>query len=111
MSSPLTNTAKPVTVGVERDPDRKTERWLVTVGDNGTAITIGRFDGARAEIHAKSLARDIGFTLGHGIANVDIGGPALRVPIGGLDICECGCKYWENSRCVDCGDIFDGVPA
>jgi len=22
----------------------------------------------------------------------------------GLDRCACGCKYWRNDRCVDCGD-------
>jgi hypothetical protein len=21
----------------------------------------------------------------------------------GCDRCECGCKYWENDRCIDCG--------
>lgn len=21
----------------------------------------------------------------------------------GCDICACGCKYWENDRCIDCG--------
>ena len=21
----------------------------------------------------------------------------------GVDRCECGCKYWENDRCIDCG--------
>lgn len=21
----------------------------------------------------------------------------------GVDICHCGSKYWENDRCVDCG--------
>lgn len=21
----------------------------------------------------------------------------------GCDRCFCGCKYWENDRCVDCG--------
>ena len=21
----------------------------------------------------------------------------------GCDRCPCGCKYWENDRCVDCG--------
>lgn len=21
----------------------------------------------------------------------------------GVDRCECGCKYWENDRCHDCG--------
>lgn len=20
----------------------------------------------------------------------------------GLDLCICGCKYWENDRCIDC---------
>lgn len=21
----------------------------------------------------------------------------------GCDRCACGCKYWENDRCIDCG--------
>jgi hypothetical protein len=21
----------------------------------------------------------------------------------GCDRCFCGCKYWENDRCIDCG--------
>lgn len=21
----------------------------------------------------------------------------------GLDVCWCGCKYWELDRCIDCG--------
>lgn len=21
----------------------------------------------------------------------------------GYDFCFCGCKYWENDRCIDCG--------
>lgn len=21
----------------------------------------------------------------------------------GLDRCQCGCKYWEYDRCIDCG--------
>lgn len=21
----------------------------------------------------------------------------------GLDRCSCGCKYWEDDRCIDCG--------
>lgn len=34
----------------------------------------------------------------------------LRDPLGnvaaqeGVDVCDCGCKYWENDRCVDCGE-------
>jgi hypothetical protein len=26
-----------------------------------------------------------------------------RVRVEGCDRCYCGCKYWENDRCVDCG--------
>lgn len=26
-----------------------------------------------------------------------------RVRREGVDRCPCGCKYWENDRCVDCG--------
>jgi hypothetical protein len=25
----------------------------------------------------------------------------------GASRCECGCKYWENDRCVDCGTRHD----
>lgn len=28
-------------------------------------------------------------------------GNVLRVE--GVDRCYCGCKYWENDRCIDCG--------
>ena len=23
----------------------------------------------------------------------------------GCDRCECGCKYWEFDRCIDCGEM------
>lgn len=26
-----------------------------------------------------------------------------KVAQEGCDLCHCGCKYWENDRCVDCG--------
>lgn len=26
-----------------------------------------------------------------------------RVRAEGADRCWCGCKYWENDRCIDCG--------
>lgn len=22
----------------------------------------------------------------------------------GCDRCDCGCKYWEHDRCIDCGE-------
>lgn len=25
----------------------------------------------------------------------------------GMDRCECGCKYWENDRCIDCRGEWD----
>lgn len=27
-------------------------------------------------------------------------------PENGVDRCACGCKYWEDGKCVDCGDSF-----
>lgn len=27
----------------------------------------------------------------------------------GVSRCECGCKYWENDRCVDCGTGFNAL--
>jgi len=26
-----------------------------------------------------------------------------------VDRCWCGCKYWRNDRCIDCGDSGDGA--
>ena len=26
----------------------------------------------------------------------------------GCDRCRCGCKYWENDRCIDCGHVHSG---
>jgi hypothetical protein len=28
----------------------------------------------------------------------------------GADRCFCGCKYWENDRCIDCGTHITQVP-
>lgn len=25
----------------------------------------------------------------------------------GCDRCVCGCKYWENDKCVDCGTLIE----
>ena len=27
----------------------------------------------------------------------------------GNDRCECGCKYWENDRCIDCGTKYSDL--
>lgn len=26
------------------------------------------------------------------------------LPANGVDRCDCGCKYWNEDRCYDCGD-------
>jgi hypothetical protein len=28
----------------------------------------------------------------------------------GCDRCSCGCKYWENDRCIDCGTHVSQIP-
>lgn len=28
----------------------------------------------------------------------------------GCDFCYCGCKYWENDRCIDCGTLVTDIP-
>jgi hypothetical protein len=28
------------------------------------------------------------------------------MPVNGVDLCECGCKYWHAGRCIDCGDRY-----
>ena len=25
----------------------------------------------------------------------------------GCSRCDCGCKYWENDRCIDCGAKYE----
>ena len=32
------------------------------------------------------------------------------MPENGVDRCECGCKYWNGDRCIDCGDVFVPEP-
>ena len=34
------------------------------------------------------------------------GGPSIDewAPEDGVDRCDCGCKYWRDGRCIDCGD-------
>ena len=27
----------------------------------------------------------------------------------GVDRCDCGCKYWENDRCIDCGASIEAA--
>ena len=27
----------------------------------------------------------------------------------GCSRCECGCKYWEGDRCIDCGTVHDAA--
>lgn len=27
--------------------------------------------------------------------------------VDGFSRCECGCKYWEHDRCIDCGESHD----
>jgi DNA-directed RNA polymerase subunit N (RpoN/RPB10) len=26
-----------------------------------------------------------------------------KIALEGCDRCYCGCKYWENDKCIDCG--------
>lgn len=33
-----------------------------------------------------------------------------RVAREGYDRCACGCKYWENDRCVDCNASVADIP-
>lgn len=33
-----------------------------------------------------------------------------RIAQEGCDRCWCGCKYWENDRCIDCGTHVRDIP-
>ena len=61
---------------------------------------------------------------GHQLALTGIQGWRVRFPVGtryadqhgnevrreGVDVCPCGCKYWEHDRCIDCGGSDPLVP-
>jgi hypothetical protein len=32
-----------------------------------------------------------------------------KVALEGCTRCDCGCKYWENDRCVDCGSHVESI--
>lgn len=34
-----------------------------------------------------------------------------EIALEGCDRCACGCKYWENDECVDCGTGIEAVRA
>lgn len=43
-----------------------------------------------------------------------MGPPPMETPThgnltaeSGCDRCECGCKYWEYDRCIDCGTTHE----
>ena len=42
---------------------------------------------AEAELKAKFEAEGLGNTIAR----------------EGIDRCDCGCKYWEHDKCIDCG--------
>lgn len=33
------------------------------------------------------------------------------VAVEGCTRCWCGCKYWEQDRCIDCGEHAKNAPA
>jgi len=33
----------------------------------------------------------------------------LNEGLQGLVRCECGCKYWENLKCIDCGGMIENL--
>jgi hypothetical protein len=37
---------------------------------------------------------------------LDLCGEVPSRPENGVDRCPCGCKYWQVSRCYDCGEHF-----
>ena len=43
-----------------------------------------------------------GYLRARGVA--DLGNKTAE---SGCDRCDCGCKYWENDKCVDCGTKHD----
>jgi hypothetical protein len=38
---------------------------------------------------------------GNDRGHADLNGNAVLQD--GVDVCPCGCKYWENDICIDCG--------
>ena len=71
-------------------------KLIVTTGNKVVTVDVP------VDIDAVDLCTDTGVYLGGWKAPVT---PAEAAsPIQGVTTCGCGCKYWENGRCIDCGD-------
>jgi len=67
-------------------------RLTATPLDRAVEKTMRDFNAGKQDPLLDSLLRDLG----------------NETAVEGCDRCFCGCKYWENNKCIDCGtDIGD----
>jgi hypothetical protein len=68
-------------------------------GTSTDVFEFGKFYEAQRTSRGQSV-QDAYKTFTKAFTKVDLGN-AVRQE--GVDRCACGCKYWENDRCIDCG--------
>lgn len=71
----------------------------IRTGKGKTPWTIG--DETRSAVAATCLPCRATHT--RGLRNVSLGNWNAEE---GCDKCACGCKYWENDTCIDCGSAW-----
>jgi hypothetical protein len=52
---------------------------------------------AKTDVHTYARATDTCTVCSVGDKHGNV------IALEGADRCDCGCKYWENDRCIDCG--------
>jgi aldehyde:ferredoxin oxidoreductase len=68
-------------------------QWITNIG--GTAICVGNLGGHESVMSAVDMANEAMRKHAEMLGN--------KVRISGCDRCYCGCKYWVNDACTDCG--------
>ena len=82
-----------------------TDQWRIFVSPDGSEVVVRRADkheGVRAIHHADHMGGRM--VLHQGEPYND-----NKSATEGCSRCECGCKYWEGDRCIDCGTVHDSA--
>lgn len=96
----LPQSRREATVSV-RGPELRFGGVLVPAEVNWSAL--GSTSQADAQVYANAILHAATVVL----PTLEPAGAAEKLmPREGCDRCECGCKYWEGGRCIDCGTVF-----
>src|SRR5262245_3170346 len=80
-----------------------TDQWRIFVSDDGAEVVVRRANKDEG-VRGFTVADPLG-----GAMRLYKGEPfnSNQTATEGCSRCECGCKYWEGDRCIDCGTKHD----